>query len=157
MNSTIISYYYICKRKCWLNFHKINLEDNSEDVLFGKFLHEQKAINSKNSEIKIENVKIDKITEDYVIEYKKANTSLESHKMQVLNYLYILKNKGINKKGKIVFLDNSNDLDIELTNLNEKLLKEKILEIISFLEKPIPEFKNSFYCKNCAYKDYCLI
>lgn len=51
MTGTLINYYYVCKRKCWLFYNKINLEDNSEDVRIGKVLHSLKE--SKNSDIVI--------------------------------------------------------------------------------------------------------
>ena len=66
ITGTIINYYLHCKRQCWLFMKKINLEDNSEDVRIGRVLHEDKA-HSENSEVEIENIKADKITEQYIV------------------------------------------------------------------------------------------
>ena len=54
----------------FLFFNKIQLENNSELVKIGKELYEQKS--AKIKEILIENIKIDKITKEYITEYKKA-------------------------------------------------------------------------------------
>jgi len=40
ITGTLINYYFHCKTQCWLHANRINLEDNSEDVLIGKVLHE---------------------------------------------------------------------------------------------------------------------
>lgn len=160
MNGTLINYYYVCKRKCRLSYHKINLEDNSEDVRIGKVLHSLKE--SKNSEILIDDVKIDKITNNYIVEFKKSDSSIESDIMQILNYLSTLKNKGVIKKGKLEYFENNNlekkTLIIELDDKNEKLLNDKKEEINNFINSDIPPYyQKNKYCTKCAYKDYCQI
>ena len=103
MKGSVINSYYFCKRKCWLTFHKINLEDNSEDVKIGKELHKNNE--GKNSEIQIDDIKIDKITDSYVIEIKKTDSDIESAELQLKYYLYVLETKGVmGKKGKLKFL-----------------------------------------------------
>jgi CRISPR/Cas system-associated exonuclease Cas4 (RecB family) len=67
---TIINYYFVCHTKLWLFVNRLNLEDNSEDVRIGKVLHEIRE--DKVDEVSVENIKIDKITKDYVIEVKKS-------------------------------------------------------------------------------------
>ena len=60
ITGTIINYYFHCKRQCYLFANRINLEDNSEDVRIGKVLHEIRARDKDEAEIKYENV-IEKI------------------------------------------------------------------------------------------------
>ena len=54
-----------CKRQCYLHGNRLNLEDNSELVQVGKALHEAKSA-EENAEIEIENIKIDKLTKNYL-------------------------------------------------------------------------------------------
>ncbi len=144
----------------YLHYHKINLENNSEDVRIGKVLHE---INEeKVNEVSFEGIKVDKITKDYVIEVKKSNSDIEAAKWQLIYYLYILKQKGINKKGKLeVFEKKKQDkkrFEIELTNeYEEKLLKtlEDIEKILRNDTPPKPKFESK--CKKCAYYEYCFL
>ncbi len=86
------------------------MEDNSEDVHIGKIIHELKSEGKKNSEISIDNVKIDKITKDYLVEIKKSDADIEAVKWQVLFYLSLLKSKGINREGKIEFQEKNKDV-----------------------------------------------
>lgn len=162
VNGTLINYYFHCKRQCYLHGNRLNLEDNSEDVMIGKAIHEQKARKSKNTELSIDNVKIDKLTDEYLVEIKKSDADVEASTWQLLYYLKILKNKGIDRKGKLEFVEkNKTDKKIvyvELTKEVEKELDtyvEKIIELISSDE--IPEVINKPKCKKCAYYEYCYI
>ncbi|AND85776.1 CRISPR-associated protein Cas4 [Clostridium tyrobutyricum] len=161
-NGTLINYYFHCKRQCWLHGNRINMEDNSEDVHIGKIIHELKSEGKKNSEISIENIKIDKITKDYLVEIKKSDADVEAVKWQVLLYIFILKNKGISRKGKIEFQEKNKQKNkiiyVELTEENELKLKRLIKDIDQLLEEEnAPEIGKIKGCKKCAYYEYCYI
>lgn len=160
INGTIINYYFHCKRQCFFAYNRLNMEDNSDDVLIGRVLHETKFSDDEKGEIAIENIKVDKITDDYVIEYKKSDSDLEAVRWQLIYYLYILKQKGIIKKGKIIFEEAKDKkvIYLELTNEIEKELLQVISEIKEFLSSSvIPEFIVKTYCRRCAYYSYCKI
>ncbi len=161
ITGTLISYYFICKTKLWLHANRINLEDNSEDVRIGKVLHEIKEEKSKQAEFKIDNIKIDRITKDYLIEFKKSDSDPQAVKWQVLLYLYKLKLKGIEKLGKIEYHEKSKETKTEILELNKQNEKE-LLRVLEEIEKLIssatplpPKFENK--CKKCAYYEYCFI
>ncbi len=73
VTGTLINYYFHCKTQAWLFANRINLEDNSEDVRIGRVLHEISEEENRNSEIEINNIKIDKFGEDYIIERELPN------------------------------------------------------------------------------------
>ena len=162
LTGTLINYYFHCKRQCWLLGNRLNLEDNSEDVHIGRVLHELESEGKANAEIKIDNVKIDKITGEYLIEIKKSDADQEAVKWQVLLYLKVLKDKGIDKKGKIEFMEknkqNNKTITIELTDEYEK----QLIELTDTIEKLISSEKPPFVekqskCRKCAYYEYCFI
>jgi CRISPR-associated exonuclease Cas4 len=162
ITGTLISYYFICKTKLWLHANRINLEDNSEDVRIGKILHEINEERSKHSEIAIDNVKIDKLTRDYLVEIKKSDSDPEAVKWQVLLYLHKLKQKGIEKKGKIEFIEKRKQDKkvhiVELDDASEAALLEvldKIAVLIDADAPPKAQFEKK--CKKCAYYEYCFI
>ncbi|MDF2506120.1 Dna2/Cas4 domain-containing protein, partial [Clostridium sp.] len=83
-------------------------------------------------------------------------------KWQVLLYLKKLKEKGIERKGKIEFIEkNKQDkkiIYIELIEKNEKDLDDFLYNTEQFLmgeKPPTVEFKPK--CKKCAYYEYCFI
>lgn len=162
MNGTIINYYFHCKRQCYMFAHRLNLEDNSEIVRVGKAIHEDKAKSSENSEIKIDNIALDKINSKYVVEIKKSDADIEACKWQLLYYLKILKDKGIERKGKLEFIEkNKTDRKIIFIELDKEIEKElnehisKIEELLSMDE--LPTVINKPACKKCAYYEYCYI
>ncbi|MEA4828058.1 CRISPR-associated protein Cas4 [Clostridium sp. JNZ J1-5] len=161
VNGTLINYYFHCKRQCWLHGNRVNLEDNSQDVKIGKAIHEVKSQKSKQSEISIDNIKIDKLTSEYLTEIKKSDADIEASKWQVLLYLKVLKDKGIERKGKLEFVEKNKTKNTIIVELDDKNLIE--LENIKnnienlLLEEDAPKVINEAKCKKCAYFEYCYI
>ena len=162
INGTIINYYFHCKRQCYLHGNRLNMEDNSEQVKIGKAIHEERAENKNNTEIAIDNIRLDKLTKEYLTEVKKSDADAEAAKWQLLYYLKVLKTKGVIRKGKLEFAEkNKKDkkiIIIELTDEVEKELGKYIDEIEQLLNQDrIPECINKSTCKKCAYYEYCYI
>ena len=162
VNGTLENYYFHCKRQCYLHGNRINLEDNSEIVKIGKSIHESKSEESKNTEISIDNIKLDKLTSEYLTEIKKSDADIEAAKWQLIFYLKVLKNKGILRKGKLECIEkNKSDKKVLYYDLNEDIeveLEKYIKEIETLLEcDTIPDVLNKAKCKRCAYYEYCYI
>ncbi len=156
-----MNYYFHCKRQCYLFGNRLNLEDNSEVVQIGKAIHEEK-LKEENTEIAIENIRLDKLTSEYLIEIKKSDADVEACKWQLLFYLKVLKDKGIIRKGRLEFVEkkktNKRFIILELTTELEKALESNIKNINNLLEQDeVPEVLNKIGCKKCAYHDYCYI
>ena len=162
VNGTLINYYFHCKRQCYLHGNRLNLEDNSETVKIGKAIHEERQEKSDNTEIAIDNIKLDKLTSEYLVEVKKSDADVEASKWQLLYYLKVLKEKGIDRKGKLEFVEkNKTKNKILYFELTEDILKELEVYVKNIedllLEEDIPEVINQPKCKKCAYYEYCYI
>lgn len=160
INGTLVNYYFHCKRQCYLHGNRINLEDNSEDVKVGKAIHEEKAKKSSNTELAIDNIRIDKITDEYLVEIKKSDADIEAAKWQLIYYLKILKDKGIERKGKLEFIEKNKSSNkivcIELNGEIESELSKHIEDINDLLSSNIiPDVLNKPKCKKCAYYEFC--
>lgn len=158
INGTLINYFFHCPRQCHLHANRINLEDNSEDVRIGKILHEINEEKTKG-EISIDNVKLDNLTKEYITEFKKSDSDIEASKMQLMLYMYKLKQLGIERKGQLIFDEknkqNKKSIKVELDE--DYLLKtlKNIETLIQSDEVPKADFKPK--CKKCAYYEYCFI
>lgn len=162
VNGTLINYYIHCQRQCYLHGNRINLEDNSERVKIGKAIHEERAAKSENSEIAIENIRLDKLTKDYLTEVKKSDADIEASKWQLFYYLKILKGKGIVRKGRLEFVEKKKSekkiLILELSEIEEQQLDYYVQQIEQLLDSDqVPEPLNLPKCKKCAYYEYCYI
>ena len=163
ITGTIINYYFHCKRQCYLFANRINLEDNSEDVRIGRVLHEIRAKDNDNAEIKYENIVLDKVSSKYIEEYKKSDADTKAARMQLIFYLKELKDKGIIKEGKLIY-DEKNKKEgkkVEIIKLDNNTTKQlnKCIEDIEELvnQEKIPSIEKDNKCKRCAYYDYCYL
>lgn len=162
INGTLINYYFHCHRQCYLHGNRINFEDNSEQVKIGKALHKVRAKGKENTEIAIENIRLDKLTKDYLIEVKKSDADVNAATWQLLYYLSVLKGKGIERKGRLEFIEkNKGDkkvIYLELSKENEEELVVYIENIQKLLmQDEIPKCTYRPICKKCAYYEYCFI
>ena len=81
----------------------------------------------------------------------------KAHEMQILYYLYLLKQKGIsNRKGMINYPRQRRTLEIELTPEKEREVEAAIEDAkkISNLPTP-PEAAFMKICKSCSYMELC--
>ncbi|MBN7771882.1 CRISPR-associated protein Cas4 [Clostridium aminobutyricum] len=161
VNGTLINYYFHCKRQCWLHGNRVNLEDNSEDVKIGKAIHELKQEQNKETEISIENIKIDKLSAEYLTEIKKSDADVNAATWQLLLYLKILKDKGIDRKGKLEFIEKNKSKNIIYVELDDEKIAELdqvVREIEVLLQQAtVPVVSKMPKCKKCAYYEYCFI
>lgn len=167
MTGTQINYYFICHRKLWLFSHGIAMEQTSDTVLLGKLIDEN-SYSREEKGIDIDGViNIDWIdlpasgqagTKTGVIhEVKKSDSVEKAHEMQVLYYIWYLKQKGVEGiTGEIDYPVLKQKTNVELTSEKEfELLKtlEEIEQIIKQSEPPVRI--NKKFCKKCSYFELC--
>ena len=158
----MIYYYFVCSRKLWFYSHKITMEHESDLVRIGKYIElfykEDKKYEKK---IIIDNtISPDalKRAKDCVIvlEVKKSEKFREAALWQLKYYLWYLKKKGLNVKGKLVIPEYNKEEYVELTEKDEEKIIEilkKIKEIVN-LDKP-PRVVKKDFCRACAYYPMC--
>ena len=129
VNGTLMNYYFHCKRQCYLHGNRLNLEDNSELVQIGRVIHEVKAQENESAEIAIDNIRLDRLTAEYLTEIKKSDADVEAAKWQLYYYLK------------------------EETELEQLILQ--IEELLS--SETVPEAVEKPGCKKCSYYEYCFI
>jgi len=141
--------------------HELNPNQEDPFLEIGRLLH-QDTYRREKKEITVGNMKIDLIKrrdgETVVGEVKKSSRFERSATMQLIFYLYRLKQRGINAKGELLIPKEKKKISVELTPDIEDELKQTfhhIKEIINQDNPPEP-VKNK-YCSNCAYKEFCWV
>ena len=161
ITGNLINAYYICHRKLWLFAHEVNPPSNNPYLEIGALIGEE-SYKREKKEILMGNIKIDLIKKEsgdvVVAEIKKSSKGENAARMQLLFYLYQLKNEGIDAQGELLIPKEKKKISVELTDeLIEKLKTAvaEIREIISKEEPPLP--KKIPFCRNCAYQEFCWI
>ena len=134
------NYYFICKRKLWLFNKGITMESNSDRVLMGKTIHETSYKKEKDKERLIDNmIRLDIVDGDRVKEVKISSKMEEADRMQILYYLFYLKQLGIEKKGSINYVKEKRVEDIILNNKSEEFIKTTLININNLLKEKYPQ------------------
>ena len=154
---TEINYYFVCRRKLWFFSHNLTLEADSDLVLLGKLLHEERYPR-KFKEVSIERVKIDFLErgKGEIHEVKRSRRLEKAHLFQLLYYLYYLKNLGVDVKGVLHYPLLKRTVPVDLTEENVKELQSDLQEMgkIAALPQP-PTVEKKGFCKKCSYYELC--
>jgi len=159
ITGTLIWYYYICPREVWLMSRNIVADQSDENMTWGRYLHEH-AYEREKKELTFGKSKFDWVKgsdgEMVVVEVKKTNRYKKSAAMQLLFYLYNLKQEGIIATGELRFPEQKQIEKVELNEENERELLQGMAEIEKIMERetPPPASKNK-YCGKCAYQELC--
>ncbi|MNW41667.1 hypothetical protein D3C74_188140 [compost metagenome] len=148
-------YYAVCKRKLWLFNRGIGFEQQHDRIEEGKVLHEQ-AYGKLDKEIKIDDIAvIDAADGEYIREVKISSKMEHADRLQLLYYLYLLKERGVVKKGLLSYPKEKKTTEIEL-GLDENMEVVAAIEgIQKVLEGKLPSYRKLKVCAKCAYQDFC--
>lgn len=156
ITGTLFSYYFLCHRKMWLSHNRICYEHDSEAVAMGKFIDENTFQREKHNIIVDGLINIDYIKNQLVYEIKKSDKCEEMSINQLKYYLYLLRNKGIEMNGVILYPLLKKSREISLNEADVKNIEENLKIIESILSKEIPpKIIKQSACRNCAYFDFC--
>jgi len=152
-----MNYFFICKRKLWFFSRGITMEKESDRVLQGSIIHENSYQKFEDKEILIDDIlKINILEDDFIGEVKISSKMIEADKMQILYYLYYLKQLGIEKDGILFYVKEKKKEYLTLTDSLSKQIEQALIEIkkIISMDKP-PNVQDLPYCKKCAYYELC--
>ena len=154
---TEVGYYFICQKKLWWFSHGLQMEQESDRVKMGKLVHENSYARQKH-EINIDDKIVLDWREDGVIHEIKLSDKMEdAHEMQLLYYLYYLKQKGITElTGQIDYPKLRDTKTVELTPELEQKIEETLTameQIVTAKKAPAVEFMK--ICRSCSYAELC--
>ena len=131
VQGTKFNYYYICKRKLWLFSKGICMEESNDRVKQGKTTHENSYKSKEANKEKLIDgiIKIEILEKENIREVKLTSKMKSSDRMQLLYYLYYLKQLGINKTGTLNYVKEKKVEHINLTENDEKEIENTLLKI----------------------------
>lgn len=159
VDGTLIWYYNICKREVWLMSRHIIPDQSNENIDLGRFIHEH-SYKRNSKEISFGNVKFDvlfhKKNKLIIGETKKSSKYSEASKWQLMYYLKVLEDSGINARGMLLYPEEKKRTDIYLDDCNKEKLEYMIKDTQCIMDMDLPPQAHKInFCRNCAYRDYC--
>lgn len=147
-----IQYYFIDPRRLWYFSKGITMEHNSELVEIGKIITSE-SYKRERKEIQIGRIKIDFYRKNLEIhEVKKSSKFKTASRWQLIYYLWVLKNFGVECKGILNFPKERKTEKVFLTPEIEQKILNILEEIKKIIELPTPPHtKISEKLKTSAY------
>jgi len=152
--------YLNCPRQAWLISHGIEPYQNFDLLELGRIIHEESYPRYKHELITAPGMKIDIVSstakELIIGEIKSSSRKLKEAKLQILYYLYILKQQGINAEGELLIPKEKKRLNVRLNEQLENEIKNLLVDCQKLIkqEKP-PKAEYKSLCKPCAYGEFC--
>lgn len=133
-----IQYYFIDPRRLWYFSKGITMEHNSELVEIGKIITSE-SYKRERKEIQIGRIKIDFYRKNLEIhEIKKSSKFKTASRWQLIYYLWVLKNFGVECKGILNFPKERKMEKVFLTPEIEQKILNILEEIKKIIELPTP-------------------
>ncbi|MDI6618633.1 MAG: CRISPR-associated protein Cas4 [Clostridiales bacterium] len=160
VNGSLMQSYTICERQVWLMAHQIIPDQDHPYIEIGRII-DNTSYDRERKKLNFDNVVIDLVKNDkdnfLIGEVKKSSKAEKSARMQLLFYLYKLKQSGILAKGQLLFPEERKKVNVSLTDDAESEIIKAIDEITNIIHKEkAPVFIKIPYCKNCGYREFCL-
>ncbi|GBC92710.1 hypothetical protein HRbin15_01186 [bacterium HR15] len=151
----------VCPRKCWFLQRQLTMEAHSPYVELGRLIHQEAlAAPPQGSfrEVPIEGfARIDKIAGELVYEIKRSPRKQEAHRLQLLYYLYLLRERGLNLKGVLLYPEQNRRETVTLDEVGLQQLQHALDAITQLRQQPLPPHvpKPMSICRTCAYQELC--
>lgn len=158
---TQLNYYVVCRTKLWLFSHMIRMEQESDAVAMGRLMHETSYGREKKELSVDQKIAVDFIRKGgklVIHEVKKSSRLEKAHILQMMYYLYYLRQKGVEAEGMIDYPASRERREVRFSEEGKRELEcalDDVRRIISMSEPPEPERKP--YCGKCSYFEFCRV
>lgn len=158
VTGVLVSYYCVCHTKLWLFSHKIEMEQESDDVLIGRVLDQVRYGRSQKGVKISENAVVDFAVRGQTLEIhdiKKSSKLEHAHILQMAFYLWTMKEKGLNARGFINYPQEHRRTVVILDDYLERRLLAAFRDIEEIRSRSMPLPIRKPYCSRCAYSSFC--
>ena len=159
LTGTLVWYYTICPRECWLMAHQIEPERDNDLLAQGR-LNTEAHYGRREKEVTLPGgVRVDQVRREkgqlILSEVKKSSKFLPAAKLQLAYYLWVLEQEGVEATGEVLVPDERKREAVSLTEMRDTLLEvmEKVGTLTAEPKPPKAEWLH--FCKTCAYAEFC--
>ena len=152
--------YTVCEREAWFVLRRFKPEQDNPYIELGRYLHKNSYEGKGEKEIKLPGAVIDLIWNDkkctIVGEIKKSSKSLKGARIQLLFYLKLLREKGVEAQGFILLPKEKKKIPVEYDKEAEKEIQEILQQLRELIKSPIPPAPKWIgLCSKCGFSELC--
>lgn len=160
ITGSLLNSYIVCPRQAWLGAHAMSGDKDNDFLREGLYIHEQAYQKSHEKEKSFGGNTLDTMQHQdgklIVGEIKKSSKCIESARMQLLYYLYTLKEQGILAEGVLQFPEEKKTEKVILDEEEICKVKQKLIEIEAVVSQNKPPKPRWIACCNhCSYCESC--
>lgn len=153
----MVQYYHVCERELWFMSRGIDIDRETTNIQRGTQVDETSYQDARSSFLIDNRIQLDVLDSGDIMEVKVSSTLEEPARMQLLFYLWYLREvHDIEKDGVLAYPTErkreSVTLNATATAKVESTI-EGILDVVSRCRPPPLEKKP--YCNACLYQDLC--
>lgn len=160
VKGSMLNSYIICPRQAWMCVHGISGDKDNDFLREGLYIHEQAYQKNHEKEKAFGENVIDTVQNKegklIVGEVKKSSKCIESARVQLLYYLYSLKQQGIDAEGVLQFPEEKKVEKVILDEAGIRKVEQILLEceaVVSQERPPQPRWTGC--CMKCSYCECC--
>jgi CRISPR-associated exonuclease Cas4 len=157
VTGVMMQYYVVCKRELWFHSRHVEIDRGNAAVVRGTHVDET-AYADKRRHVSIDGtIAIDVLDDGRVMEVKPSSALVEPARLQLLYYLWYLKNVvGVEKAGVLAHPTERKREDVVLGEEESARVEDAIRGVYDVVtsDSPLPATEKPV-CDSCAYHDFC--
>jgi len=153
----MVQYYHVCKRELWLMSRGIDIDRETTNIQRGTHVDENSYQNARSSFMIGNRIQLDVLDSGDVMEVKVSSALEEPARMQLLFYLWFLREiYGVEKEGVLAYPKERKRESVTLDNSATEKVESTISGILDLVQQDQPpELEKKSYCDSCLYQDIC--
>ncbi len=160
LTATTVLSFVVCPREAWFIHHSIIPDQENPFLELGRFVHESSYKNKGEKNVELPGMKIDLIWKEneatIVGEIKKSSRSIKGARIQLLYYIYALRERGIAARGYILIPKERKKIEVVLGEKERQELNELLQTVEMVVSSPVPPTaEKRSICNKCAYAELC--
>lgn len=153
----MVQYYHVCERELWFTSRGIDIDRETTNIQRGTHVDESSYRDARSSFLIDNRIQLDVMDSGEIMEVKVSSTLEEPARMQLLFYLWYLREiHGVDKDGVLAYPTERKRESVQLDGEAVEEIEATIggiLEVVS-RDQP-PELEKKPYCDACLFQDLC--
>lgn len=153
----MVQYYHVCKRELWFMSRGIDIDRETTNIQRGTHVDETSYQESRRSFMIDNRIQLDVLDSGDVMEVKVSSTLEEPARMQLLFYLWYLREvHGVEKDGVLAYPTERKRESVSLDDSRIEEVESTIAGILAVVTQDHPPaLEKKPYCDACLYQDLC--